>query len=130
MLETVAFGERFFIIGLQGGLVEFLEMVACHTVFYWCWSCCMRNSLKFYQYLWGSKLMLLLYSQGGSGLKNIFDDLIFFLAVRTKVKEILELLTNDERLREERKKARKLKDKYVGVSGGGFGEYFVNTDIV
>lgn len=54
----------------------------------------------------------------------------FFLAVRTKVKEILELLTNDERLREERKKARKLKDKYVGVSGGGFGEYFVNTDIV
>ena len=70
------------------------------------------------------------YSQGGSGLKNIFNDLFFFLAVRTKVKEILELLTNDERLREERKKARKLKDKYVGVSGGGFGEYFVNTDIV
>ena len=68
------------------------------------------------------------YSQGGSGLKNIFNDLFFFLAVRTKVKEILELLTNDERLREERKKARKLKDKYVGVSGGGFGEYFVNTD--
>ena len=70
------------------------------------------------------------YRQGGSGLKNIFDGLIFFLAVRTKVKEILELLTNDERLREERKKARKLKDKYVGVSGGGFGEYFVNTEMV
>ena len=61
--------------------------------------------------------------------KRIFLMICYF-AVRTKVKEILELLTNDERLREERKKARKLKDKYVGVSGGGFGEYFVNTDIV
>jgi len=40
--------------------------------------------------------------------------------VRQKVKEILELLGDDDRLREERKKARKLKDKYVGVSGGSY----------
>ncbi|XP_067952144.1 clathrin interactor 1-like isoform X2 [Watersipora subatra] len=44
--------------------------------------------------------------------------------VRTKVKEILELVGDDERLREERKKARKLRDKYVGVSGGyGYGGF-------
>ena len=38
-------------------------------------------------------------------------------SVRHKAKEILELIQNDERLRDERKKAKKNKDKYKGMSG-------------
>uniref|UniRef100_A0A4W5MZU3 Clathrin interactor 1 n=1 Tax=Hucho hucho TaxID=62062 RepID=A0A4W5MZU3_9TELE len=45
--------------------------------------------------------------------------------VRQKVKEMVEFVQDDDRLREERKKAKKNKDKYIGVSsdstgGGGF----------
>uniref|UniRef100_A0A8C9XCC8 Clathrin interactor 1b n=1 Tax=Sander lucioperca TaxID=283035 RepID=A0A8C9XCC8_SANLU len=36
--------------------------------------------------------------------------------VRQKVKEMVELIQDDDRLREERKKAKKNKDKYIGVS--------------
>lgn len=36
--------------------------------------------------------------------------------VRQKVKEMIALLQDDNRLREERRKAKKTKDKYVGVS--------------
>ncbi|XP_033996392.1 clathrin interactor 1-like [Trematomus bernacchii] len=43
--------------------------------------------------------------------------------VRQKVKEMVEFVQDDDRLREERKKAKKNKDKYIGVScdsmGGG-----------
>uniref|UniRef100_A0A8C7VLS8 Clathrin interactor 1 n=1 Tax=Oncorhynchus mykiss TaxID=8022 RepID=A0A8C7VLS8_ONCMY len=46
--------------------------------------------------------------------------------VRQKVKEMVEFVQDDDRLREERKKAKKNKDKYIGVSsdstGGGFGK--------
>lgn len=41
--------------------------------------------------------------------------------VRQKVKEILNLVQNDDLLREERKKSKKNKDKYVGIVGGGGG---------
>ena len=37
--------------------------------------------------------------------------------VRHRVKELVECIQNDDRLREERKKAKKTKDKYVGMSG-------------
>ncbi len=37
-------------------------------------------------------------------------------AVRHKVKELIGLISDDERLREERKKAKQNKDKYSGVS--------------
>ncbi|XP_051960981.1 clathrin interactor 1-like isoform X2 [Xyrauchen texanus] len=44
--------------------------------------------------------------------------------VRQKVKEMVEFVQDDDRLREERKKAKKNKDKYIGVAsdsmGGGF----------
>ncbi|CAI9586355.1 unnamed protein product [Staurois parvus] len=43
--------------------------------------------------------------------------------IRQKVKEMVEFVQDDDRLREERKKAKKNKDKYVGVSSesaGGF----------
>uniref|UniRef100_A0A0B6ZXP1 ENTH domain-containing protein n=1 Tax=Arion vulgaris TaxID=1028688 RepID=A0A0B6ZXP1_9EUPU len=50
------------------------------------------------------------------------------LNVRHKVKELLDFINDDERLREERKKAKKTKDKYVGVSsdaiGGGGGSSY------
>ncbi|XP_038837214.1 clathrin interactor 1-like [Salvelinus namaycush] len=47
--------------------------------------------------------------------------------VRQKVKDMVDLIQDDDRLREERKKAKKNKDKYIGVSsdstGGGFSRY-------
>lgn len=51
--------------------------------------------------------------------------------VRQKVKEMVEFIQDDDRLREERKKAKKNKDKYIGVSsdslgGGGGGGTFKN----
>lgn len=53
--------------------------------------------------------------------------------IRQKVKELVEFAQDDDRLREERKKAKKNKDKYVGVSSdsvGGFrySEYQRQTD--
>ncbi|KAM9795054.1 clathrin interactor 1a [Neosynchiropus ocellatus] len=41
--------------------------------------------------------------------------------VRQKVKEMVDFVQDDERLREERKKAKKNKDKYVGVSSDTMG---------
>ncbi|XP_007575277.1 clathrin interactor 1-like isoform X1 [Poecilia formosa] len=41
--------------------------------------------------------------------------------VRQKVKELIEFVQDDDRLREERKKAKKNKDKYVGVSSDSMG---------
>jgi len=38
--------------------------------------------------------------------------------IRQKSKELVELIQDDERLREERRKARKNKDKYIGLAGG------------
>ncbi|XP_033757753.1 clathrin interactor 1-like isoform X4 [Pecten maximus] len=39
------------------------------------------------------------------------------LNVRQKVQELMDFVQNDEKLREERKKAKRNKDKYVGVAG-------------
>ncbi|TNM85168.1 hypothetical protein fugu_009346 [Takifugu bimaculatus] len=41
--------------------------------------------------------------------------------VRQKVKEMVEFVQDDDRLREERKKAKKNKDKYIGVSSNSMG---------
>ncbi|KAE8287332.1 Clathrin interactor 1 Epsin-4 [Larimichthys crocea] len=52
--------------------------------------------------------------------------------VRQKVKEMVEFVQDDDRLREERKKAKKNKDKYIGVSsdsmGGGGGGSIKNSN--
>ncbi|KAM3602015.1 uncharacterized protein V6R79_022951 [Siganus canaliculatus] len=53
--------------------------------------------------------------------------------VRQKVKEMVEFVQDDDRLREERKKAKKNKDKYIGVSsdsmgGGGGGGSVKNSN--
>ena len=44
-----------------------------------------------------------------------------YLAVRNKVKDIIDFIQDDERLRAERKKARKAKDKYTSISGDTLG---------
>lgn len=41
--------------------------------------------------------------------------------VRQKVKELVEFIQDDDRLREERKKAKKNRDKYIGVSSDSMG---------
>lgn len=50
--------------------------------------------------------------------------------VRHKVRELIDFIQDDEKLREERKKAKKNKDKYIGMSsdmvGMRFGGEFVN----
>ncbi|NWR65249.1 EPN4 protein, partial [Bucorvus abyssinicus] len=43
--------------------------------------------------------------------------------IRQKVKEMVEFAQDDDRLREERKKAKKNKDKYIGVSSDSVGEF-------
>ncbi|KAJ8348093.1 hypothetical protein SKAU_G00266820 [Synaphobranchus kaupii] len=43
--------------------------------------------------------------------------------VRQKVKEMVEFVLDDDRLREERKKAKKNKDKYIGVSSDTMGTF-------
>lgn len=43
--------------------------------------------------------------------------------IRQKVKELVEFAQDDDRLREERKKAKKNKDKYVGVSSDSVGGF-------
>lgn len=43
--------------------------------------------------------------------------------MRQKVKEMLEFVQDDDRLREERKKAKKNRDKYIGVSSDSMGDY-------
>lgn len=47
--------------------------------------------------------------------------------VRHKVRELIDFIQDDEKVREERKKAKKNKDKYIGMSsdamGGRFGGY-------
>lgn len=40
--------------------------------------------------------------------------------MRTKAKELVDFIQDDERLREERKKAKKNRDKYIGMSGDSY----------
>lgn len=41
--------------------------------------------------------------------------------IRHKVKEMIDFIQDDDKLREERKKAKKNKDKYIGVSSDSLG---------
>lgn len=45
----------------------------------------------------------------------------FYCLYRHKVKELIDFIQDDEKLREERKKAKKNKDKYVGMSSDAMG---------
>ncbi|XP_016388001.1 clathrin interactor 1-like [Sinocyclocheilus rhinocerous] len=48
--------------------------------------------------------------------------------VRQKVKELLEFVQDDDRLREERKKAKKNRDKYIGVSSDSMSGFRYSED--
>ncbi|XP_051514143.1 LOW QUALITY PROTEIN: clathrin interactor 1-like [Myxocyprinus asiaticus] len=48
--------------------------------------------------------------------------------VRQKVKELIEFVQDDDRLREERKKAKKNRDKYIGVSSDTMGGFRYSED--
>ncbi|TRY88775.1 hypothetical protein DNTS_014997 [Danionella cerebrum] len=48
--------------------------------------------------------------------------------VRQKVKELIEFVQDDDRLREERKKAKKNRDKYIGVSSDGMSGFKYSED--
>uniref|UniRef100_A0AAY4CU40 ENTH domain-containing protein n=1 Tax=Denticeps clupeoides TaxID=299321 RepID=A0AAY4CU40_9TELE len=48
--------------------------------------------------------------------------------VRQKVKELIEFVQDDDRLREERKKAKKNRDKYIGVSSDSMSGYRYSGD--
>lgn len=55
---------------------------------------------------------------------------IFIVFYRHKVRELIEFVQDDDKLREERKKAKKNKDKYIGLSSEamgykGSGEYIM-----
>lgn len=49
--------------------------------------------------------------------------------IRHKVKELIEFVQDDDRLREERKKAKKNKDKYTGISSDTYGMRFGSTEM-
>ena len=52
------------------------------------------------------------------------------MLVRQKVKELVDFVKDDEKLREERKKAKKNKDKYVGMSGLSASLHYGNSSTV
>ena len=67
-----------------------------------------------------------------------FDFVCPVFVVRQKVRELLDFIQDDDKLRDERKKAKKNKDKYIGMSaesmgyrggggGGGYSKRFVLT---
>lgn len=77
---------------------------------------CKRSS---HLYVFHAKIIALSFS---------FYDLL----VRQKTKDLIDFIQDDDRLREERKKAKKNKDKYIGMSGElagfsrGFSKYSSN----
>lgn len=52
---------------------------------------------------------------------DIFSYLIACNFVLLKVRELIDFIQDDDRLREERKKAKKNKDKYIGMSSDAMG---------
>ena len=52
---------------------------------------------------------------------------MFDVAVRQKVKELVDFIKDDERLRDERKKAKKNRDKYVGMSSSSMSMHYGNS---
>ena len=60
---------------------------------------------------------------------NRCSRLQFLPVVREKAKQIIELLNDNERIRDEREKARRLRDKYVGVGGSANEQGMVVKDL-
>ena len=53
-----------------------------------------------------------------------------FFSFRHKVRELIDFIQDDDKLREERKKAKKNKDKYVGMSSDAMGMRFGKANCV
>ena len=51
-----------------------------------------------------------------------------FISVRHKVKELLEFVQDDGRLRDERKRARANRDKYIGMSNESSSYHYRTSD--
>jgi hypothetical protein len=49
---------------------------------------------------------------------------VLYFVVRQKVKELIEFIQDDDRVRDERRKARKAKDKYIGMAGESLSCWF------
>jgi len=47
--------------------------------------------------------------------------------VRQKAKELIEFVQDDDRIREERRKAKKTKDKYIGMAGEAVSRQYSNV---
>lgn len=72
--------------------------------------------------------------QGINGRKkknlNIFFLIYNLFLVRHKVKEIIEFIQDDDRLRDERKKAKTNRDKYVGVGSDASTSHYSQFNFV
>jgi hypothetical protein len=55
---------------------------------------------------------------------------MILLCFRHKVHELIDFIQDDDKLREERKKAKKNKDKYVGMSSDAMGMRFGKTQCI
>jgi len=64
-------------------------------------------------------------------LKNIefYKTVYVIYLVRQKVKELIDFIQDDDRVRDERRKAKKAKDKYIGMAGEAMtSEYFYKQE--
>ncbi|KAJ3587746.1 hypothetical protein NHX12_011343 [Muraenolepis orangiensis] len=94
------------------------------------WSRMLRDNKKNWRRVYKSLLLLAHLIRNGServvtsGREHLYD-LRSLESFHFKVKDMVGLVQDDDRLREERKKAKKNKDKYVGVSSdsGGYKSY-------
>ena len=54
---------------------------------------------------------------------GIFWPVPFYFLVRQKTKDLMDFIQDDDKLRDERKKAKKNKDKYIGLAGAESEKY-------
>ncbi|XP_053422574.1 clathrin interactor 1 isoform X3 [Nycticebus coucang] len=106
------------------------------------WSRMLKDNKKYWRRVYKSLLLLAYLIRNGServvtsAREHIYDlrslENYHFvdehgkdqgINIRQKVKELVEFAQDDDRLREERKKAKKNKDKYVGVSSDSVGGF-------
>lgn len=93
--------------------------------------CCVRNSNFLTSLMFSIAASNLFFSSLFPLLPSIVSILHYLdengkdqgINIRQKVKEMVEFAQDDDRLREERKKAKKNKDKYIGVSSDSVGGF-------
>jgi len=63
----------------------------------------------------------IIHSLGCYSLPFVF---VYFCTVRQKAKDLIEFVQDDDRVREERRKAKKTKDKYIGMAGEAMSQQY------